>query len=127
MFDPLSSHLIEVSSPGLVHQFVAEDCRLVSEPESDLSPDPGELWLVLSVELLETVADLLGEISTGPGREALSVVERPGVGVGGRGELGGQPGWYSIVLSLFYQDVLTRCVIMRQRENSTNPTWCMSR
>ena len=61
--------LIEVSSPGFVHQFVPEDSGLVSEPESDLSPDPSELWLVVSVELLETVADLLGEISTGPGGE----------------------------------------------------------
>ena len=70
MFSPLTSHLIEVSSPGFVHQLVAQDCRPVPEPESDLSPDPGKLLLVLSVELLETVADLLGEISTGPGGES---------------------------------------------------------
>lgn len=76
---------------------------------------------MVSVELLETVADLLSEIPAGPGGEARGVVERPGVGVGGGGELGGQPGGYSIVLSLAYQHVLTRCYILRsQREREQN-------
>ena len=104
--------LIEVSSPGFVHQFVAENSRVVSEPQSDLSPDPGELCLVVGVELLETLADLLGEIAAGPGGEPGGVVEGPRVGVGWRGELGGEPGGYSVILSLSYQDVLPRSFIV---------------
>ena len=52
-------YLVEVSSPRLVHKFVSEHGILISKPESNLPPDPGELSPVLGVELLEVITDPL--------------------------------------------------------------------
>jgi len=62
--------------------------------------------------LLEGVADILAEVSAGPGGEATGVLHGPGVGVLGWGKFSPQPGGNSPVLCRLFQHVLQKCQLV---------------